>query len=68
MERVKEVNSAKVVPGDILILDAGRFIAADIRLIESVNLQIEESALTGESVPSDKDASSIHSDSKNSSG
>ena len=59
---VKEINSHEVVPGDILILDAGRFISADIRLIESVNLQIEESALTGESVPSDKDASQIHSD------
>jgi len=35
----KEVNSSEVVPGDILILDAGRFIAADIRLLESVNLQ-----------------------------
>jgi len=56
---VKEINSEKVVPGDILILDAGRFIAADLRLIESVNLQIEESVLTGESVPSDKDAKFI---------
>ncbi len=61
---VREITSAKVVPGDILILDAGRFIAADIRLIESANLQIEESALTGESVPSLKDASLIHDDPK----
>lgn len=61
---VKEIASSKVVPGDILILDAGRFIAADIRLIESANLQIEESALTGESVPSEKDASLIHDDAK----
>jgi Ca2+-transporting ATPase len=52
------------VPGDILILDAGRFIAADIRLIESANLHIEESALTGESVPSEKDALLIHNDPK----
>jgi Ca2+-transporting ATPase len=56
---VKEIASAKIVPGDILILDAGRFIAADIRLIESANLRIEESALTGESVPTEKDATSI---------
>ncbi len=61
---VIEVNSHQVVPGDILILDAGRFISADIRLIESANLQIEESAITGESVPADKDASQIHSEQK----
>ena len=61
---VKEVISHEVVPGDILILDTGRYISADIRLIESVNLQIEESALTGESVPSHKDASQVHSDLK----
>ena len=52
-----EIKSEEVVPGDIVILDAGRYIPADIRLIESANLQIEESALTGESVPSQKDAS-----------
>jgi len=61
---VKEVDSWKIVPGDILILDAGRFIAADIRIIESANLQVEESALTGESVPSEKEASLIYTDPK----
>ena len=61
---VKEINSDEVVPGDIIILDAGRFIPADLRLLESANLQIEESALTGESVPSTKDADDIHADSK----
>lgn len=58
--QVKEIESENIVPGDILILDAGRFIAADIRLTESMNLQIEESALTGESVPSDKDAKLVY--------
>lgn len=61
---VKEIDSEKVVPGDIVIIDAGRYIPADIRLINSANLQIEESALTGESVPSAKDANDIHEDPK----
>lgn len=61
---VKEINSEEVVPGDIIILDAGRFIPADIRLIESANLQIEESALTGESVPVTKDSGVLLEDPK----
>lgn len=52
----KEIPSQEVVPGDIVIIDAGRYIPCDLRLIETANLQIEESALTGESVPSDKQA------------
>lgn len=61
---VIEINSEDLVPGDILVIDAGRFIPADVRLIESANLQIEESALTGESVPSEKNADFITSDEK----
>ncbi len=61
---VIEVSSEELVPGDILIIDAGRFIPADVRLIESANLQIEESALTGESVPSEKNAEFIAKDEK----
>lgn len=61
---VKEVNSEEIVPGDIVILDAGRFVPADLRLFDSANLQIEESALTGESVPSDKNADEIFQDPK----
>ncbi|MDF2608700.1 MAG: ATPase [Lachnospiraceae bacterium] len=61
---VKEISSEEVVPGDIIILDAGRYVPADLRLIESANLQIEESALTGESVPSSKDANDLYEDPK----
>jgi len=60
--KVMEIPSEELVPGDIVLLDAGRYIPADLRLIESANLQIEESALTGESVPSDKRADAVHED------
>jgi len=59
-----EINSEEVVPGDIVLLDAGRYVPADLRLIESANLQIEESALTGESVPSSKNAGTVFEDPK----
>ena len=53
------VPSKQLVPGDIVILDTGDFIPADIRLIEAVNLKSQEASLTGESVPSEKDAEVI---------
>ena len=48
------VPARQLVPGDIVFLEAGNFIPADIRLIEAVNLRVEEAALTGESVPVQK--------------
>ena len=54
-----EIPAAELVPGDIVILEAGRVIPADIRLIETVNMKVEESSLTGESVPVGKDAEFI---------
>jgi P-type Ca2+ transporter type 2C len=50
------VPAGELVPGDIVLLEAGNFVPADVRLVESFNLQIDESALTGESLPVPKDA------------
>ena len=50
------IDAVELLPGDIIRLEAGDFIPADARLIRSVSLKSEESALTGESVPSEKDA------------
>ena len=62
--QTKEIDSAELVPGDLVILDAGRVIPADLRLVETVNLQIEESSLTGESLPVHKDAEAALKDLK----
>lgn len=53
------IPSHEVVPGDIVFVEAGNYIPADLRLLESVNLRIEEAALTGESVPVEKSAARL---------
>jgi len=50
------VPAPELVPGDIVFLEAGYYVPADVRLIEAVNLRVEEAALTGESVPVQKNA------------
>ena len=53
----KIIDAADLVPGDIILLEAGDFVPADARLLHSAGVKSEESALTGESVPSEKDYS-----------
>ncbi len=55
----KIIDAGELVPGDIIKLEAGDFVPADARLLHSVSLKSEESALTGESVPSEKDADCV---------
>ena len=58
--KLQVVKSEELVPGDIVHLEAGDAVPADGRIIECASLQVEESALTGESVPTQKDAAALH--------
>ncbi|TDF93063.1 HAD family hydrolase [Paenibacillus piri] len=57
-----ELNAAELVPGDIVCLEAGDRVPADIRLISSWNLRVNESALTGESIPVEKNEHALTGD------
>ena len=56
---VQELNPEELVPGDIILLKTGDLVPADARLIRSESLAVDESSLTGESVPAEKDASAV---------
>jgi Ca2+-transporting ATPase len=53
------IPAGEVVPGDVVVLETGDYVPADVRLFSTVNLKIEEAALTGESVPVEKDAQAV---------
>ena len=60
--KLVELKAEELVPGDIVILEEGRTVPADLRLIQSINLKTDESSLTGESLPVEKDADIVFSD------
>src|SRR5690606_30338676 len=53
--RLQEISARELVPGDVVVLETGNIVPADGRVTSSVNLRVEEAALTGESEPVDKD-------------
>lgn len=56
---VREISARQLVPGDIVLLEAGNVVSADVRLLQSANLRIQEAALTGESEPVDKETGAL---------
>jgi P-type E1-E2 ATPase len=60
--QVTEIAASNIVPGDIVLLDAGDVVGADMRLIETINLKVDEAMLTGESEPVEKYVDPIEGD------
>jgi P-type Ca2+ transporter type 2C len=58
-DRVRETSASGLVPGDVVLLEAGNLVPADGRLLESANLRVQESALTGESEPVEKNPAAL---------
>jgi Ca2+-transporting ATPase len=57
--QIELIKASEIVPGDIIALEAGDYVPADLRLLETHNLKIEEAALTGESVPAEKQPATL---------
>lgn len=57
--QIQKISTELVVPGDVLLLETGDVVGADLRIVEQFNLSIDEALLTGESVPTDKDVAAI---------
>lgn len=60
--QIKTISARELVPGDIVLLEAGNAVPADCRIFESANLRIQEAALTGESEPADKNSAALSGD------
>jgi Ca2+-transporting ATPase len=58
-DRVREISASELVPGDVVLLEAGNLVPADGRLLEAANLRVQEAALTGESEPVEKNPAAL---------